>query len=105
FSIFPLLFPALMELWVPLGGLIWLLTLKKKHQFFAIEEPMRVKKTLFGGKKTVGKGIFCVGFEDRTNRRVWLSDDAARTHFLVVGSTGSGKTRFLLALLYLALLV
>lgn len=50
-------------------------------------------------------GIFCVGNDLSTNSGLWFSDSDFRTHLLVFGSTGSGKSVFLLGLLYQALLV
>ncbi len=107
FAILPLTLPALNELWVFFGGLLWMIT-RKQAQPWALEEPKRIKKTITGKEKVVGTGIFPVGYEVGANnkrRYLWLSDDAVRTHFLILGSTGSGKTRYLLSLTYLALLV
>lgn len=50
-------------------------------------------------------GLMLVGNDLVDNSEVWFSNDDFRTHMLVFGSTGSGKTRFLLGLLYQALLV
>jgi intracellular multiplication protein IcmO len=106
FAILPLTLPALNELWIFLGGLLWLIT-RKKADPWALEQPKTVRKTFTGKEKTVGSGIFPVGYamEKGKRRYLWLSDDAVRTHFMVCGSTGSGKTRYLLSLTYLALLV
>ncbi len=48
------------------------------------------------GKPTEGKGIFFIGNEMKTGKEVWLTNDDARQHFLVVGTTGAGKTESLL---------
>jgi intracellular multiplication protein IcmO len=64
----------------------------------------RTRMELVKGKK-VGDGIFFLGNDLTTNSEIWFSNDDFRTHMLVFGSTGSGKTRFLLGLLYQALLV
>lgn len=106
FAILPLTLPALNELWVVLGGMLWLIT-SKKAKPWALERPKQVKRTITGKEKVIGSGIFPVGYDMTGGRRryLWLSDDAVRTHFLVLGSTGSGKTRYLLSLTYLALLV
>lgn len=55
--------------------------------------------------KKVGDGIILIGNDKVTGETVWVSNDFARTHMLVFGSTGSGKTRFLLSLFYQALLL
>jgi intracellular multiplication protein IcmO len=44
-----------------------------------------------------GSGDIYLGFDLETNREVWGSLDDARTHRLVAGTTGSGKTEELLA--------
>lgn len=56
-------------------------------------------------KKAQGDGIILVGNDVVTREAVWINNDDARTHMLVFGSTGSGKTRFLLSLFYQALLL
>jgi len=107
FAILPLTLPALNELWVFIGLLLWLITRKKANPW-ALEQPKKVTRTITGKEKTVGSGIFPVGYaleQSGKRRYLWLSDDAVRTHFMVCGSTGSGKTRYLLSLTYLALLV
>lgn len=53
----------------------------------------------------VGDGLILIGNDHITQEAVWVSNDDARTHMLVMGSTGSGKTRFLLSLFYQALLM
>lgn len=48
------------------------------------------------GKPTPGQGIFYLGSEMKTGKEIWLTNDDARQHFLVVGTTGAGKTESLL---------
>lgn len=55
--------------------------------------------------KKNGDGIILIGNDKFTGETFWVSNDDARTHMLVFGSTGSGKTRFLLSLFYQALLL
>ncbi|EPX84024.1 TraM recognition domain-containing protein [Salipiger mucosus] len=45
------------------------------------------------GKPTSAKGIFFLGNEMKTGKEVWLTNDDARQHFLVVGTTGAGKAQ------------
>jgi hypothetical protein len=52
---------------------------------------------------TLGKGITFLGREISTKMEIWSSDIDLRTHMLVLGTTGSGKTEFLLGLVYNAL--
>ena len=49
-----------------------------------------------GDKPAAAQGIFHVGTQLDTNKQVWLTNDECRQHFLVVGTTGSGKTEALL---------
>ncbi|MHA6346938.1 TraM recognition domain-containing protein [Roseivivax sp. CAU 1761] len=48
------------------------------------------------GKPTSAKGIFFLGNEMKTGKEVWLTNDDARQHFLVVGTTLAGKIESLL---------
>lgn len=45
------------------------------------------------GKPTKAKGIFFLGNENKSGKEVWLTNDDARQHFLVVGTTGAGKAQ------------
>ena len=49
-------------------------------------------------KPKKGQGITCLGNERETQLPIYLSDSDLRTHLLVLGTTGSGKTIFLLGL-------
>lgn len=119
YGLLPILFPAFAEWFLIAGGFIWLIT-RPKQDRYPFEAPATVvrqwngkkvntlkdtPRNIFGFKKPAPKGMFLIAFERGTDRHVYLSDDAVRTHFLVLGTTGSGKTRFLLSLLYSALLV
>ncbi len=45
-----------------------------------------------GNKKPeVGKGIFFLGNQLFSGKEIWLTNDDARQHFLVMGTTGAGK--------------
>ena len=55
-----------------------------------------------GAKKDAG--IYFLGQDRFDNTAAWASDSDMRTHMLIFGSTGSGKTIFLLSLYYQALL-
>lgn len=48
-----------------------------------------------GGVKRA-EGIFFIGNELRTGKEVWLTNSDCRQHFLVLGTTGAGKTETLL---------
>ena len=58
-----------------------------------------------GSKKPrKARGIYYFGNERKTNSELWFSNDDMRTHVLMFGSTGSGKTEALVSLAYNALL-
>lgn len=73
---------------------------KNKKIKLQYREPMSIDQK----GKVHGKGLFFLGNDLGDNSEIWFSNDDLRTHMLVFGSTGSGKTRFLLGLLYQALL-
>lgn len=75
----------------------------KKH---IINYPFRTPAFEFvKGKKEYGNGLFYMGNDRDNGAGLFFSDSDFRTHILAMGSTGSGKTRFLLSLLYQALLI
>ena len=48
------------------------------------------------GKPSEAEGIFFLGNEIKSGKEVWVTNSDARQHFLVVGTTGAGKTESLL---------
>lgn len=50
------------------------------------------------------EGIIYLGNDQDTGEEVWSTDTMARTHMLVMGTTGSGKTEQLVSLVFNALL-
>lgn len=47
-------------------------------------------------KPSIAQGIFFLGNELKTAKEVWLTNSDCRQHFLVLGTTGAGKTEALL---------
>lgn len=47
-------------------------------------------------KPGLAKGIFFLGNEVRSGKEVWLTNSDCRQHFLLLGTTGTGKTESLL---------
>ena len=89
-----------------IGSLI-LSKIQKAHLPFRL--PMRSKEVDYNdirpdGKPYKGRGIYCFGNALQTDEELWFGDDDMRTHCLVFGSTGSGKTVFLTSLTYNALM-
>lgn len=54
--------------------------------------------------KKLGDGITFLGKEISSKLEIWTGNSDLRTHMLVLGTTGSGKTEFLLGLVYNALI-
>jgi intracellular multiplication protein IcmO len=44
-------------------------------------------------------GIFEIGYEIATDREMWISNQEAREHMWITGTTGSGKTEFLMSIM------
>lgn len=55
-------------------------------------------------KPTPAAGIVYMGNDIETKEEVWLTDIQARTHMLFMGTTGSGKTEYLISLVYNSLI-
>jgi len=55
-------------------------------------------------KPNDARGIYFFGNELKTNDELWFSNEDMRTHVLIFGSTGSGKTEALISMAYNALL-
>ncbi len=51
-------------------------------------------------KPRKARGICLVGNEKKTNEEIWLTNEDMRTHCLIFGSTGSGKTEALIGLAF-----
>ncbi|MBR5951540.1 MAG: TraM recognition domain-containing protein [Actinomycetaceae bacterium] len=106
---------ALVSIKVPMSGELLLLFtwwFGKKHirkGAKAYDFPYRVPKladardaSTLGGKSK-GKGITLLGNETDDKKQIYAGDSDLRTHMLVLGTTGSGKTEFLLGLVFNAL--
>jgi intracellular multiplication protein IcmO len=55
-------------------------------------------------KPRIGDGIFFLGNDRITKEELWFSNDDMRTHVLIFGSTGSGKTEALVSMAFNSLL-
>jgi len=57
-----------------------------------------------GAKPNKARGICFFGNDRITNEELWFNNDDMRTHVLIFGSTGSGKTEALISLAYNSLI-
>ncbi len=55
-------------------------------------------------KASKARGIYFLGNEKNNGDELWFANEDMRTHVLIFGSTGSGKTEFLVSLSYNALM-
>ncbi len=55
-------------------------------------------------KPQKARGIYYFGNDKETNEELWFGNDDMRTHVLIFGSTGSGKTQAMISLAYNSLL-
>jgi intracellular multiplication protein IcmO len=107
FGVF-ILFPQFGEILAFLG--IWLIKYASKKEF---RLPFRIPKT--SGLNDPSEpdpvtnlpgpagGIAFFGNERKTKKELWFNNSDMRTHILIFGSTGAGKTESLLSLAYNAL--
>jgi len=94
-------FPAVADLCLIISGLLswWGLTrtetlpLKMPVMSGRLDPHERHPAT---GKPSQANGIFFLGNELKTGKEVWLTNSDCRQHFLVLGTTGAGKTEALL---------
>ncbi|PCJ99156.1 MAG: type IV secretion protein IcmO [Zetaproteobacteria bacterium] len=72
---------------------IWLLS-RDKSLVFKLPLRSKHKDPHNGrdGKKGNAEGILYLGNQEKTNEEVWFTNNDIRTHFLYLGTTGSGKT-------------
>ncbi|CAN7359921.1 type IV secretion system DNA-binding domain-containing protein [Variovorax sp. LjRoot178] len=78
------------------------------HLSYRVILPLRYPPDGVDEKGKEGDGIMYVGHVRSTNpyenfREVWMADSDLRTHFLILGSTGSGKSETLKGMFYNAL--
>jgi intracellular multiplication protein IcmO len=72
--------------------------------------PMRAKQLDYNdlapgsNKPRKARGIYFLGNELKTKHELWFANDDMRTHMLIFGSTGSGKTEALVSIAYNALM-
>ncbi len=102
-------FPAIIDLIFLAGVGIFVFTLTRKASL-PFRLPMRSHRIDYNdpapgsNKPRKARGIYYVGNELRTRQELWFANEDMRTHMLIFGSTGSGKTETLISLAYNALI-
>lgn len=100
--------PEISSLVLVLGFLFFLFSYSRKQKLpFRLPQIAGVKdyNDLKPGVGTpnIARGIAFFGNDRKTNEELWFANDDLRTHALIFGSTGSGKTEALVSLAYNAL--
>lgn len=101
--------PGLADLLL-IGGVIVFMAVLSHKATLPFRLPQRAKIFDYNdpkpgsGKPNMARGIYFFGNEQKTNRELWFSNTDMRTHVLIFGSTGSGKTETLISLAYNAVL-
>ena len=104
-----LIIPGLSDLGLLLALGVTAFTLTRKTML-PYRLPLRAHMPDYNDLKPGGKnkpnesrGIYYFGNEDNTKDELWFNNEDMRTHVLIFGSTGSGKTETLVSLAYNAL--
>lgn len=101
-------FSMVADILLVLGTILFLVTLGRKITL-PFRMPLRSHCLDYGdpmpgsNKPRKGRGIYFFGNELKTDLELWFANEDMRTHALIFGSTGSGKTEALVSLAYNAL--
>ena len=102
------LVPSIVDFVLIFAVIVFLFNLSRKHAL-PFRLPLRSQTLDYndlkpGSKKpNKARGICFFGNEQGTNEELWFNNDDMRTHALIFGSTGSGKTVTLTSIAYNAL--
>jgi intracellular multiplication protein IcmO len=83
-------------------AVLWFWITKGRHREFMFRKPIEEDA---GDDWGEDDGLFYLGNDSTDFSSIWFGKADMSVHLLVFGSTGSGKSRFLLGLLYQAMLV
>ena len=92
-----------------LVGCVLFLISKTQHYTLPFRMPKRAKCKDYNSPKPgsnqpgLSNGIYFFGNDRKTEDELWFTNDDMRTHALIFGSTGSGKTEALVSIAYNAL--
>lgn len=101
--------PYLADVFFLLGIGIFIFAITRRFRL-PFRMPLRSKQkdyndTLPGSNKArKARGIYFFGNDKKSKEELWFTNEDMRTHVLIFGSTGSGKTEALVSLAYNALL-
>ena len=101
--------PATIDI-VFIAGFFLFLYSKSQHFSLPFRMPKRSKLPDYNtpqagtNKPSLAAGIYFFGNDRKTNDELWFTNDDMRTHALIFGSTGSGKTEALVSIAYNALI-
>lgn len=104
-----ILMPAIADLTFLVGAACFIYAISRES-ILPFRMPLRSKKTDYNdrapgtNKPRQARGICLFGNEKNTNEELWFNNDDMRTHCLIFGSTGSGKTESLISLAFNALI-
>lgn len=100
--------PSIVDILFLFGMIVFLLAIFN-HKALPFRMPQRAKRLDYNdpipgsNKPRMARGICFIGNEIATDFELWFNNEDMRTHMLIFGSTGSGKTEFLVSLAYNAL--
>lgn len=100
--------PGVTDLFFMIGLVCFLVGVTRKTTL-PFRMPQRSKKLDYNDplpgsiKPRAARGICLFGNDRKTNEELWFNNDDMRTHCLIFGSTGSGKTEALISLAFNAL--
>lgn len=103
-----LIVPAIVDIAFLIGVILFYIS-KKQHYVLPFRMPKSAHcldyNTPKAGstKPSQAAGIYFFGNDRKTNDELWFTNDDMRTHVLIFGSTGSGKTEALISIAYNAL--
>nr|WP_250807966.1 TraM recognition domain-containing protein [Neorhizobium tomejilense] len=101
FAVVAFVFPAIADICLLIAGLLFWFALTRAEDA-PLKLPVQSKladaheRHPATGAAQTSAGIFFLGNELRTGKQVWLTNSDCRQHFLVLGTTGAGKTETLL---------
>ena len=100
-SCFCLVYPALTNIVLLIGLLFWWWFVRKPYKLplrLPAQSNAKDANDPSPGKGGKAAGIMYVGTEQTDTEELWMTNSDLRTHFLILGTTGSGKTEALVSL-------